>query len=94
MIPAPEKNEHWHLDKKVPISLIIVILAQFAMFLMFAGRTMQRADEQERRITSIEAQNTPGRLGIVESRVTDFRETLAQINSKLDRLIEARRPAP
>ena len=82
------KAEGWHLDKKVPITLIFVLLAQLGAGIWFAGRTMQRADEQERRLASIEQDKVSLRMSVVESQLADVKAGVQASNQKLDRLIE------
>lgn len=81
-------DNHWHLDKKVPIALIVTLLCQFAAGVWFAGKMSQRQDEQERRITVMEQQNVGGRLGALEGQLSDVKAGLNRIDAKLDRLIE------
>ena len=80
----------WHLDKRVPIALILTLAVQFAAGVWFAGQLAQRQDEQERRITAIENQNISGRLGAVEGQLADLKDGIRRIDGKLDRLIEKR----
>lgn len=94
MTEQPDPDNHWHLDKKVPITLVILIVAQLAVFLLFAGRVMQRDEEQERRIAAIEARDVTNRVGILESRLADVRDGIQEIKGKLDRLIEAKATKP
>lgn len=88
MNETPDPDNRWHLDKKVPITLVIMILIQLAAFLLFAGRVMQRDEEQERRLAAIEAKDTSSRVGILESRLGDMIEGIKDMSRKLDRLIE------
>lgn len=81
-------DNHWHLDKKVQITLIVTLLVQFGMGLWFAGRSTQRQDEHERRINTIEQQNVGGRLWSVEGQLQDVKAGVSKINDKLDRIIE------
>lgn len=84
----PQSDNHWHLDKKVPITLIFVLLVQLAGGIWYAGRSTQRQDDQERRINTIEQQNVSGRLGSVEGQLQDVKAGVSKINDKLDRIIE------
>lgn len=88
--PAP--SEHWHLDKKVPIAMILVLLVQLGTGLWFAARMVERDESQERRLTAIEQasvqQNMGGRLSTVEAQLTDLKAGVSKIDGKLDRIIE------
>lgn len=89
-------RDHWHLDKKVPIALIVTLCVQLIGGIWFAGRMVQRDEEQERRLERIEeaarADNVAGRLSTLESQMNDLKAGLYRIDSKLDRLVE-RKPS-
>lgn len=44
----PDGTSHWHLDKRVPIALIITIVLQFAILGMWVGTIQARVDRNER----------------------------------------------
>lgn len=91
-MPTTPTAEHWHLDKKVPITMILVLLVQLASGLWFAARMVQRDEDQERRLNSIEQaaaqQNYSGRMTALESQIADLKAGVNRIDGKLDRLIE------
>lgn len=75
------QREEWHLDKKVPISIIIAIVCQTLIF-VYVG-TAWKADV-ENRLTSLEksqisAANYGDRILILEQGVLRIREDLAEI---------------
>lgn len=84
-------RERWHLDKKVPISLIFAIVVQCIMFTWFMGK-------QDARITVIEtsradvhvAQHDRDQRQDEDNKEAQrlLRESLVEVNGKLDRLIE------
>jgi hypothetical protein len=84
-----EKSEskRWRFDKNVPISLIIVMVVQFASLVWFVGKL-------DARIAALEAQNVTQherdeRQDKASSESdTLMRTDLKEINGKLDRLIE------
>lgn len=83
------QKESWHLDKKVPLSLIFAMLLQAAMVIwamadikkdveVLKSQVTQQHDRDERQdksITEIEA---------------ELRTRLERMDTKLDRLIEKR----
>jgi hypothetical protein len=94
---ADDPSTHWHLDKKVPITLILVLAVQLVGGIWFAGRMVERDESQERRLAAIEKsredenaerQSVIGRIGVLESRVSDVKQAVQDANVKLDRLIE------
>lgn len=87
-------KEGWHLDKKVPVSIIFVLIAQFIGGVMF----MQRLDG---RVTTLEVSRSDA---LSQQRDRDehqdrenadaftlMRAQLEKMDGKLDRLIESRR---
>ncbi len=85
---TPQK-ESWHLDKKVPLSLIFAMLIQAAMVIwavadikkdveVLKSQIMQQHDRDERQ------DKTVGEI------VAELRTRLERMDTKLDRLIEKR----
>lgn len=60
------EDSRWHLDKKVPIALLLAILANIFVGIWYAGRMDLILSQYERRIVVLEAQ-----------RVSDDRDTAA-----------------
>jgi Tfp pilus assembly protein PilO len=87
MAETNSTNDGWHLDKKVPISIIVVLLTQAAAGLwaiadikrdvevLKAAQMQQRDRDQRQDDSSAEA-------------LRQIREAMADMNRKLDRLIE------
>ena len=84
---ATPSDNHWHLDKKVPISIIMVLLTQFVGGLWIIAdikkdvevlksiSTLQVARDQRQDSDSLETK-------------TLIRQDIREVNGKLDRLIE------
>ena len=93
--PSLEKSiEPWHLDKRVPITLIIAIVIQSVTFVWWAAKLDSKVQEYDHRITVIESwqdgiQTILGqvneRLARIEERGTAMVETLKEINQNLRR---------
>lgn len=96
MPTSSQPSDHWHLDKKVPITLIVGLLLQAAAGLWFAARVVERDEAQERRIERMEqdqsAANTGGRVAVLEAQQAALLDRLKTMDGKLDRLIERERP--
>lgn len=81
--------DHWHLDKKVPIGIILALFAQFMGGIWFVSKLearvlaleTSRAAQSDRDNSQDAAQANS--LGVL-------REDMREINRKLDRLIETR----
>lgn len=84
---AGPNDTHWHLDKKVPVSIIVVLLTQLIMGVLAisdikkdvevlkAGKNEQIIRDQRQDADS------------AETKVL-IRQDIREVNSKLDRLIE------
>lgn len=86
------RQEGWHLDKKVPISLILALCAQFGGGVWYAGRIDARIEKLENdRPAQRDRDDRQDAAAVLSAQALQGR--LDRIDSKLDRLIE-RRPAP
>lgn len=84
----------WRLDKTVPVVLVIVLLSQAAAGIWFAGRTVQRQDDNERRIVQIESQHVGERISTLEVQLVDMKSGIYRIDGKMDRIIDMRGAEP
>ena len=76
----------WHLDKRVPIALIVVILMQTAGALSWAGAATQRLAQVERQT---QAQSSwAERTARLEEQSRHMRSSLQRIEEKLDDLVK------
>jgi hypothetical protein len=80
----------WHLDKRVPIALIITMVLQFLGFAWFGGQLAERVTQLEN--ARMAAGDQPGKIVRLETQVDNVRETLKDISLKLDRLLEKSQP--
>lgn len=85
-MPAREDREPWHLDKKVPIALIITIVAQGLALVVWAAKMDGRVETVERHVT--ETRDDGSRLARLEVFRDDLGRRLDRIEAKLDRLVE------
>ncbi|MCE7997376.1 MAG: hypothetical protein HEP70_00815 [Rhodobiaceae bacterium] len=75
----------WHLDKRVPIALIVAILIQTAGALTWAGAASERINHLERQV--INDDDMGERTARLEAQAAYMRATLTRIEDKLDRVI-------
>jgi hypothetical protein len=77
----------WHLDKKVPISLIFAILVQAAMVIWSIADIKKDVELLKQDVTTLHTRDTA-----IEVQTREYIRTLtdqiARIDGKLDRLIE------
>lgn len=84
-------DNQWHLDKKVPISLIVTITLQFAAGVWFASKLDARVSNLESNKT--EQKERDDRQDRAQAdMVTLLRSDMQEIKARLDRLIERGRP--
>ena len=79
--------EHWHLDKKVPISIIIALFFQTLGFI-YIGTAWKT--EIDFRINSLEKEseerkNQESRIVAVEQQIRFIAETVQRIDRRLDK---------
>ena len=91
--------DHWTLDKKVPVAIILVIIGQFVGGLWFMSKLDSRVEDQDRRLLRAEAQigsidkdarEAGGRLIRLEEKMS----AMLAILQRVERALEADRPNP
>lgn len=76
-------NENsWHLDKRVPIALIITLFIQTAGMIWWAATLNQRVVYLEMQVSTQAGQDT--RLTKLETRMESIIDALIRIEKKLD----------
>lgn len=94
-----QQDGGWHLDKKVPISIIAAILAQTVAMTWFLAGLQSQATDHERRL-SVQERAAEGRLArdvAQEGRLARIEEgirSLLSTASRLERRIEGRQQQP
>ena len=79
------EDSQWHLDKKVPIALILALVVQFAGMVLFVGQVKSQGDENTRRISVLEAQKVGERLSALEAQIVDAKALLVRIDDRMTR---------
>lgn len=79
-------DPRWHLDKRVPIALLLAILAQTGTGFWWAATISERINNLEKRAESSAPQGD--RLTRVEVKLEVVQEGISEIK----RLIQAKRP--
>ena len=85
---TPQK-ESWHLDKKVPLSLIFAMLIQAAMVIWAVADIKKDVEILKSRVTTQQDRDDRQDKSMSDA-VQQFVSRLERIDSKLDRLIEKR----
>ena len=76
-------DTQWHLDKRVPVAIILALLMQTAGALVWAGAASERLSTLEGSTQSLSQMNV--RTARLEEQVNYMRATLDRIEDKLDR---------
>lgn len=76
----------WHLDKRVPISIILALIAQTVAGAMWVGALNQRVEQTERWIQ--ENRDLTSEIGVLNERTTLVLSALARIDARLDKLTD------
>ena len=79
----------WHLDRKVPITLIVLIIFNFAGFVWVASQMDARITANEKSISEIKSvtNNLPANMATLQAQMVNIERSLARI----ERAIEADR---
>jgi hypothetical protein len=77
-----EQPEPWHLDKKVPLALIVTLVLQTFAAVWWASGLSQRVASLE--ALTANSQDMLERTVRIETRVDGMKEILARIEKKLD----------
>ena len=88
----------WHLDKRVPLALIVTIALQTAGAFYWAGVINRRVEHVEDRLerieTTIGVQRHEARISVIESNISGIRVTLNRMEAKIDQLADRQHAAP
>lgn len=84
-----QTDHRWHLDRRVPLALILAIVVQTAALGIWVGTIQTRVSQlekiQDARSSQLE------RIVTVESRLAFMAETLSRLERKIDIALEQRR---
>lgn len=99
-MPTPTDREHWSVDKRIPLVVLICFVLQFggAVWWVAEFRAEVRADREarqrlEQRVSVIENQRVGERLLVLETQLSDAKAVLQRIDERTQRLVD-RRPQP
>ncbi len=77
----------WHLDKRVPISIIATLFAQLAVGIWFVSKLESRVESLERGAVAQQVRDDKQDLALLDGTAA-MNARLDRIDGKLDRLIE------
>ena len=84
-----DPDRAWHLDRRVPIALILALLAQTGSFIWWASGINQRvtALEEKQSLATASAPVQSDRLTRVETKVETIQRDVTEIKSDIKSLI-------
>lgn len=95
MIARPGEKEHWAFDKKIPIAVVVMAVAQFFGAWWYIGKMDGRIDELERRQTRTEntlitSQAEIRSIDLRLARMEESQRSMYEILRRLERLSDRR----
>lgn len=81
--------EGWHLDKRIPITLIIAIVLQTVAVVWWGARLDQRVTQLE--LTSSSRAEFSDRITRQETLMESVQDTTRRIETKVDRILDDER---
>lgn len=85
--PAPPPELGWHLDKKVPLSLIAAMIAQVVVVTMFFADIKRDVELLKAKTAAMETQSNADKNTLRDS-LQILRDQFSRMDAKLDRLVE------
>jgi hypothetical protein len=84
--PEP-KDESWHLDKKVPVSIIVTILVQAGMVIWAIADIKKDVEVLKADVTALRVRDVQI-AGDTRDAIKQLQDQFSRMDAKLDRLIE------
>lgn len=86
---SPPPKESWHLDKRIPIALIITLLSQFAAVIGYISKLDARVDQQSYRIERLEASDREqtGKIATSSDGIIRLQEQSAHQTRLLEQIV-------
>lgn len=93
--PANELQQGWHLDKRIPVALIVTLLVYGGMGLWWASATDERLEGHKQRIerlenTSIESSKAQGQIAERLARIEEKSAAQVEILQRIEKRIGSR----
>lgn len=79
---ASDTENQWHLDRRVPVAIILTLVVQLVGFGMLIGNIENRVKTLE--IASSSRSVLPERMARLEERLVSLQRVLERIDRKLD----------
>lgn len=91
-----ETPKGWHLDRRIPITLVIALVMQSGGFIWYAAQISGQVDQNARAIMLLQEElsardKLADRTTRLEALMEGLQSGVRRIEDKLDRLVETRR---
>lgn len=87
MADAENSRTHWHLDKRVPVSIIVSIAIQTATAIWWARGQVAIDDDHERRVVALEksreGDKLAERIAVLETKVIQVLAAMQEISRQI-----------
>ena len=79
-------QDEWHLDKKVPIAIIIALVIQTMSFIVIAAAWKTSVDNRLERLeaSAVDSSNQSDRILVLEQQLKFIVDSVSRIEKKLD----------
>ena len=79
-------HDEWHLDKKVPIAIIIALVIQTMSFIVIAAAWKTSVDNRLERLeaSAVDSSNQSDRILVLEQQLKFIVDSVSRIEKKLD----------
>ena len=77
-------SQGWHLDRRVPVAMILTLIVQTGMAIWFISNMNSRIDANTEAIKAMS--NHSDRIILLESHIEFQTETMRRLEAKIDRL--------
>lgn len=81
-----DAGEHWALDRKVPVAIIVTLVAQIIGFAWYAAKLDARVEEQGVRLAKTEAQ-----IVVIDRDARDVSTRLVRVEEKIGAVLDIAR---
>lgn len=81
----------WHLDKRVPIALIVSLAIQTAGMVWWAASITGRVDNLAQTSEEMRASKTSERLPVLEEQIRNLKKDVEKLDRKIDELLRRAR---
>lgn len=91
--PRSDEPKGWHLDRKVPLTFVTVVICNLIGGVWFAAQTSSNISDHQKRIVALEAR-TDDHSRNLNTLMLDVRDRLARLETRLDGFRQSQTSTP